>query len=278
MIKNNIKTVFLLAGLSGILLWVGNMLGGPQGLVIALIFALIFNIGSYWFSDKIVLRMYNATPIDKHQDKHIYNIVRELAINTAIPMPKIYRIHAPHANAFATGRNPKHAAVAITEGIERLLTERELRGVLAHELSHIKNRDTLIVTIAATMAAVISYVAIMARWAAIFGGSRDNDNSMFEFLALAILTPIMATIIQLAISRSREYLADERAAKISGDPKALASALRKLHEGSHHHPFRAGSQSTASLFIVNPFRSGTLMRLLSTHPPAAKRIEKLENM
>ena len=278
MLGNQIKTVLLLGGLSGLFLLIGNLLGGSQGLFFALVFALIMNIGSYWFSDKIVLKMYQATPLDKHHDKNIFSMVKELANNANLPMPKLYRIHAPHANAFATGRNPSHAAIAITEGIERLLSEKELRGVLAHELSHIKNRDTLIATIAATMAAVISYLAMMARWAAIFGGFRNEDNSPIELIFLAILTPIAAMIIQLAISRSREYLADETGAKISNDPKALASALKKLHSGAHTHPLRSGSPSTASLFIVNPFRMSAFTNLLSTHPPAEKRIAKLETM
>jgi len=277
MIENHIKTVLLLGGLTGILLWVGQYLGGPGGLIIALVFAGFFNILTYWFSDKFVLRMYKAQPMSESEDKHIFQIIRQITQEANMPMPKLYRIRSATPNAFATGRNPKHAAIAITTGIEQLLSDDELKGVLAHEMSHIKNRDTLIATIAACLAGVISYIAMVARWSAIFGGF-DDDNSVVEFIVLAFVTPLMAMLIQLAISRSREYLADATGAKLIHNPLVLAQALRKLEHGNKVHPMRHGTEATASLFIVNPFTANAMMRLLSTHPPMQRRIEKLEAM
>lgn len=275
MIENQIKTVLLLGALTGLFLWVGQLMGGAQGLLFALVFVVLMNGVSYWFSDKIVLAMYRARELSKSEDRQLFAMVEGLAKEAKLPMPKLYRIDSATPNAFATGRNPKHAAIAVTTAIESLLTKDELRGVLAHELSHIKNRDTLIATIAATIAGVISYVASMARWAAIFG-DRD-DHSGLELLVLAIVTPLMALIIQLAISRSREYLADATGAKLAKDPKALASALKKLQYGNKARPMR-GNASAASLFIVNPFSGQALFSLLSTHPPLEKRVEKLEQM
>lgn len=278
MIENHIKTVLLLGGLTGILLWVGQFLGGPNGLMIALLFAGFFNILTYWFSDKFVLRMYSAQPLNESEDKHIFQMVRSITQEASMPMPKLYRIRSATPNAFATGRNPKNAAIAVTTGIEHLLSKDELKAVLAHEVSHIKNRDTLIATIAACLAGIISYVAAMARWTAIFGGFGDDDNNLAEFLVLAFVTPLMAMLIQLAISRSREYLADATGAKLIHNPIALAHALRKLEQGNKAHPMRHGTEATASLFIVNPFTANTMMRLLSTHPPMRERIRKLEQM
>ena len=278
--SNQIKTVLLLGLLTGLLLGAGQLLGGRQGLFIGLAFAIIMNFGSYWFSDKIVLAMYKAKPIKETDDKELYNLVKEVATLANVPMPKLYVIPASHSNAFATGRNPKHAAVAFTEGILRLLSKDELKGVIAHEIAHIKNRDILITTIAATIAGVISFIATMAQWGAIFGGfGRDRDSGqMIQMLALAIITPLIAMIIQLAISRSREYLADETAAKTIHNPLALASALQKLEEGVKHNPLRFGSPSTSSLFIANPFSAKGMLSLLSTHPPMKERIRRLKNM
>lgn len=271
---NQLKTVLLLGLLTGLLLVAGQLLGGRRGLFIGLIFALVMNFGSYWFSDKIVLRMYRAKLVEEKDDKELYSLVKEVVHLAGLPMPKIYTLPTMNPNAFATGRNPKHSAVAFSEGILQLLNKDELKGVIAHELSHVKNRDTLIATVAATIAGVISYLAFMARWAAIFGGvGRDRDSgNAFELLALAILTPLIATIIQLAISRGREYLADETGAKTIHNPYALASALQKLHEGVKHNPLRFGNKSAVSLFIVNPFSAKGMMNLFSTHPPMEERI------
>lgn len=278
MIKNQIKTVILLGLLTGLLLGVGQLLGGTQGILIGLIFAAVMNIGSYWFSDKIVLFMYRAKPIE--ESSPVMKIVREVADQAGLPMPKVYRIPTQNPNAFATGRNPKHAAVAVTDGIVELLNKDELKGVIAHEMSHVKNRDTLIQAVAATIAGVISYIAFIARWGAIFGGlGRDRDSGkMFELLALAILTPLIATIIQLAISRSREYLADETAAKTIHNSYSLADALEKLDKGVKNNPLRFGSPSTSSLFIINPFSAKGLLSLFSTHPPMEERVKRLRDM
>ena len=278
-IINHFKTVVLLGGLSVLLVWIGNIFGGAGGLTIAITIVLLMNIGSYFFSDKLVLKMYKAQEVKK--DHHLYKSVDKLRKKANLAMPKVYIIPSTNPNAFATGRDPKHSAVAATQGILQILEQNELEGVLAHELTHIKNRDTLIATIAASIAGIISYVAMMARWAAIFGGmGSDRDNNGLELLALMILTPLLATIIQLAISRSREFLADEGGAKISGNPKALASALRKIHHGVKQRPLRASSnnQVTASLFIENPFSAQSFSNLFSTHPPMQKRVRKLEDM
>jgi len=282
-IGNQIRTVVLLGLLTGVLLWVGNLVGGVQGLTIALIFAIVMNFGSYWFSDKIVLAMYRAKEVKESEEPELYKIVAEVAHLAKIPIPKVYIINAPFANAFATGRNPKHAAVAVTRGIMDLLSKDELKGVIAHEISHVKNRDTLIQAVAATIAGVISYVAFMARWAAIFGGfgGRDRNGGGLELIVLAILTPILAAIIQMALSRSREFLADESAAKLVHSGFGLADALEKLESSTSKVSLRPNSQTqtTAHLFITNPFRRrGGLLKLFSTHPPVKERVKRLRSM
>ena len=276
MIGNQFKTVALLALLTALLLWAGQALGGTQGIYIALVIVLIMNFGTYWYSDRIVLAMYRAQPVQKKDAHELYEIVDEVRKKSKLPMPKVYLVPTDSPNAFATGRNPKHAAVACTEGILKLLDKDELKAVIAHEMGHVKNRDTLIQVVAATIAGIISYLAFFARWAAIFGGGRDRDSSCYELLALAILTPIIATIIQLAISRSREYLADATAANTLQNSEHLASALHKLQMGIRHHPLRFGHPSTSNIFIANPFSSHGMLALFSTHPPIEQRIKKLK--
>mgnify|MGYP000302066309 CR=1 FL=1 len=237
------------------------------------------NFGSYWFSDKIVLAIYKAKKAPKNEYPELHKTIEELAKEAKTPKPKIYVIPTETSNAFATGRSPKHSAIAVTQGILKILDKNELKGVLAHELSHITNRDTLITTIAATIAGVISYAAFMARWAAIFGGGRDRDSgNLLSLLVLAILTPLIATLLQLALSRSREYLADEKGAQISKEPKGLANALLKLEKEARAKPLRFGSPATSSLFIVNPFTAKGFITLLSTHPPTTERVKRLEKM
>ncbi len=283
--QNQVKTVLLLGGLTGILLFIGGLLGGRTGLLIGLIFAGGMNFVSYWWSHKIVLWMYRAKEADQNKYSNLYSIVEEIRHSAGLPRPKVYIMDAPQANAFATGRNPQHAVVAVTTGILQLLNEKELRGVLAHELGHVKNLDILVSSVAATIAGIISYIAMMARWAAIFGGfgGRDNNRSgggILELLVLAIIAPIMAMIIQLAISRSREYLADSTGAKLSRDPGALASALEKIEKSvKNHHFMRMGStEATAHLFISNPLKASSFLELFSTHPTTKKRCEKLRGM
>lgn len=275
-----IKTVMLLGLLTGLMLVVGGLLGGRGGLTIALIFAIIMNFGSYWFSDKIVLFMYRAKKADKRQYPKLYKIVKEVAEKAKMPMPKVYIINTENPNAFATGPSHKKAAVAVTTGILHLLNENELKGVIAHEISHIKNYDTLIQAVAATIAGVISYLAMMARYAAIFGGYRDerDGSNVIELLVLAILAPIIAMIIQLAISRSREYLADASAAKTLRNGDLLADALLKLDAGIKRNPLRFGSPTTSSIFIANPFSAKGLLTLFSTHPRIEDRVKRLRSM
>ena len=274
MIKNQIKTELLWGILTGLLLFVGHILGGTTGLTTAFIFAILMNFGTYWFSDKIVLTMYRAKQVDKNHQ--LYILVEDVAKDAKVPIPKVYTIPTSNLNAFATGRSPKKAAVVATEGIIQNLTKEELKGVMAHELAHVKNRDTLIATIAATIAGIISYLAYMTRFAAIFGGSRDRDSGdLFAMLGLAILTPIIATIIQLAISRSREYIADEIGARFIKNPEALARALEKLETYNKSRPLTFGSPATSSLFIINPFRGQAILNLLSTHPPVIERVKRL---
>jgi|TARA_B100001964_G_scaffold237493_1_gene301129 heat shock protein HtpX len=279
---NQLKTVILLGALTGLLLFVGQLVGGASGLTIAFIFAIVMNIGSYWFSDKIVLKMYRAKQIKESDNPRLYKIVKEVAEKAKVPMPKIYIIPNESLNAFATGRNPEHAAVAATEGILSALNDEELKGVIAHEVAHVRNRDILISSIAATIAGVISYVAFMARWAAIFGGfgGRDSRGSgnIISLILLAIITPLIATIIQLAISRSREYLADTTGAKIVQNSNGLASALEKLEAGAKSHPMRNANQATAHMFIVSPLRGGGLFKFFSTHPPMNERVKRLNSM
>lgn len=278
---NSFKTAALLGALTGLILIVGRLFGGNQGLVIAFIFAMIMNFGSYWFSDKIVLKIYRARELDYGQAPDLHHMVTELSQRAGIPKPRIYMVPSQTPNAFATGRNPDHAAVAVTEGILRILNPEELKGVLSHELSHIKNRDILISSIAATLAGVIMMLASMARWAAIFGGfSKDRNEEgggIFGLIAVAVLAPIAAMLIQFAISRSREYLADETGAKMSRNPYGLASALEKLTLASKKIPMQA-NPATAHMFIVNPLAGKTLMNLFSTHPPLEERIERLKSM
>lgn len=272
------RTLILLTVLTVLFLWIGEALGGRSGLVIAIIFAGAFNFFSYWFSDRIVLSLYRAKEVSPEEAPELHQIVEELAASAGIPKPRIYIVPQQAPNAFATGRSPSHAAVAVTRGILQALDIRELRGVLSHELSHIKNRDTLIQVIAATLAAAITFLARMAYFASLFGFGGDDDHNPLELLLLLILAPIAAIIIQLAISRSREYLADETGAKISRDPLALASALEKLEYYSRRVPM-AGEPATAHLFIVAPkFRTSSLMNLFSTHPPTEKRIERLKKL
>jgi len=280
MIKNQIKTVLLLGVLTSILLVIGGFFG-RNGLMFAGIFVVLMNIGSYWFSDKLVLAMYRAKEVKENQEPRLYRIVKKVKDKAKVPMPKIYIIPTESPNAFATGRNPKHAAVAATQGILELLNDEELEGVIAHEIAHVKNRDILIQTVAGTIAGVISYVAFMARWAAIFGGygrNSEGGGNMLELLALAVLAPITATIIQLAISRSREFIADETGAKIVHNSKGLASALEKLHSNVKHNPIRFGNQATENIFIVNPFTGRNFMNLFSTHPNVEERIKKLKEL
>lgn len=279
--KNYVKTALLLGALTGLLLVVGRLLGGATGLTIAIIFSVIMNFGALFVADKLVLAMYRAYEAKGAEYKGLREMVGDIAEKAGLPKPRVYIIPSENPNAFATGRSPKHAVVAVTQGILKLLSKEELKGVLAHELSHIKNRDMLIATVAATIAGVISYLAYMARFAAMFGGgSRDSRDSggIFGLLALAILTPIIAIILQLAISRSREYLADESGARTIKNPKALASALAKLEAASKIVPMRHGNPTTSSLFIVNPFTARNLFALFSTHPPIEKRIAKLNSL
>jgi len=275
------RTTLLLGVLTGLLMAFGQALGGSQGVTIALIFAVVMNFGAYWFSDKIVLRMYSAREVTEAEAPKLHRIVHNLALGARMPMPKVYIIPNEGANAFATGRNPQHAAVAVTEGLMRMMDEREVTGVLAHELGHVQNRDILISTIAATIAGAIVHIAYMAQWAAMFGGFRRDDNEGgsggLSLLFMAILAPFAAGIIQMAISRTREFSADETGARMCGDPMALASALRKLGVASQRLPMDASPQ-TAHMFIVNPLSGGGIAKLFSTHPPLEERIARLEAM
>jgi heat shock protein HtpX len=278
---NTTKTVVLMVGLTVLLVLIGGAFGGRQGMILAFIFASVMNIISYWFSDKIVLRMYGAQEVSEADAPVLYSVTRDLAMKMNMPMPKVYIIPSDAPNAFATGRNPNHAAVAATEGILRLLTKEELAGVMAHEMGHVRNRDILIGTIAATIAGAISMLANMAQWAMIFGGGRrDRDEGaggMIGGILMIILAPIAAALIQMAISRSREYEADATGARISGNPLALASALKKLQLGTQRIPMDA-NPATAHMFIVNPLRGRGFVSLFSTHPPLEDRIARLEAM
>jgi heat shock protein HtpX len=276
------KTTILLAAMTGLIMLIGGILGGRGGLEIAFVFAIGMNFFSYWFSDKMVLRAYRAQPLDPSNAPELYSIVNELAQSAGIPTPRLYMIDTDTPNAFATGRNPNHAAVAVTRGIMRICNRDELKGVLAHELSHVLNRDILISSVAATLAGVIMMVSTMARWGAMFGGFGGRDDrdrgGMFEMLALAIFAPLAATMIQLAISRTREYQADASGARLAHDPLDLANALRKLEMANERIPLADATPATAHLFIVNPLNSRLFTRLFSTHPPLEERIRRLENM
>ncbi|MSO56683.1 MAG: protease HtpX [Acidobacteria bacterium] len=275
--NNSLKTVLLLGLLSGLLLALGETLGGSQGLVTAFGFAVVMNFVSYWFSDKIVLKMYRAKEVGP--EHRLSSITRRLATRAGLPMPKVYVIPDASPNAFATGRNPSHAAVAATEGIMRLLDEHELEGVIAHELAHVKNRDILISSVAATVAAAIMMVARMAQFAAMFGGGRRDDregSNPIAMIATIIFAPMAAMLVQAAISRSREFLADAGGAKIAGTPYGLVNALRKLENGSKQIPLDA-NPATAHMFIIKPFSAGGLLSMFSTHPPTEQRISALMN-
>jgi len=276
---NKIKTFLLLAGLTVFLVFMGKIIGGRNGMYIAFILALAMNFFSYWFSDKIVLRMYGAQEVSPAEAPELHRMVEELSREANIPKPKVYIIPDDSPNAFATGRNPEHAAVAATEGILRLLTPTELKGVLAHEMGHVRNRDILIQTVAATMAGAIMILADMARFAAIFGGGRDDNEGpgILGIIVMSIIAPIAAMLIQMAISRSREYLADETGAHLAHNPESLARALEKLSLGVERVPMNA-SPATAHMFIVNPLTGGAIMNLFSTHPPIAERVARLRAM
>lgn len=281
---NTLKSLILLVALSAILMWIGGALGGKQGLIIAFGFAMIMNFASYWWSDKIVLSLYRAKEVSQEDAPELYGIVHELSSRAGLPMPRVYITPQEQPNAFATGRNPEHAAVAVTQGILRLLSRDELRGVLAHELAHVKHRDILIGSIAATIATAITYLAYMAQFAAIFGGGgggRDRGGNPLGLLVMAIVAPLAATIIRLAISRTREYAADQGGAEISGSPISLANALRKLGAASDRVPLRVSEQvadSTSHMLIASPLTGRGLSSLFSTHPPMEERIRRLEDM
>jgi heat shock protein HtpX len=278
--ENRIKTVLLLAGMTAFLIVVGKLIGGRSGMYLAFILAVGMNFFSYWFSDKIVLKMYGAQEVTPADAPQLHQIVDELVREANIPKPRVYIIPDDSPNAFATGRNPEHAAVAATEGIMRLLTPAELKGVLAHEIGHVQNRDILISTIAATMAGAIMILADMARFGAIFGmGGRDNEEGpgIIGILVMSIIAPIAAMLIQMAISRSREYLADETGAHLAHNPESLARALEKLSLGVQRAPMNA-SPATAHMFIVNPLTGSSLMNLFSTHPPIEERVARLRAM
>jgi len=274
---NTFKTAFLLTALTLLLMFIGRFFGGQNGMLIALIFAAIMNFVSYFFSDKIALAMYLAQPVTREDLPRLYQIVERLVQKIGIPTPKLYVIPTDSPNAFATGRNPQHASVAVTQGILKLLSDEEFEGVLAHELGHVRNRDILISSIAATIAGAITYLAHVAQWGMLFGGyerDRDDRGGGLAALAMIIVAPLAAMLIQLAVSRSREYHADESGAQFTGNPYALASALAKLDAYSKRLPMQA-EPSTAHLFIIQPFLGQSLMSLFSTHPPIAKRIERL---
>jgi len=277
---NMLKTVFLMTLMMALLMVVGSMVGGEQGLIMAFGISLLMNFGSYWFSDKIVLMMYRAKEVSEAESPRLYSLVARIASQAQLPMPRIYIIPGEAPNAFATGRNPEHAAVAATEGILALLSDDELEGVLAHEFAHIKHRDILTGTIVATMVGAITFIARMAGWSMMFGGaSRDRrDSNGISELAMMILAPIAALLIQMAISRSREFAADEGGAQICGRPLSLANALRKLEQGTTRLPMEHVSPASAHLFIVNPLVGGGIAKLFSTHPPVEERIERLQKL
>ena len=275
---NAVKTVFLMTLMMVLFLFIGYQLGGNTGMTIALVFSLIMNFGSYWFSDKIVLAMYRAKEVNRESAPKFYDMIERLARQANLPMPKVYIINDPTPNAFATGRSPKKAAVAATTGILQGLSNDELAGVMAHELAHVKNRDTLISTIAATLVGSISYIAQMAGWAFMFGRNDDREGNGIGGLVLLILSPIIAMLIQMAISRSREFAADKGGAEITGNPMGLASALQKIARGNQMKPVNHSDPATAHMFIINPLRGGGISKLFSTHPSTEERIKRLEAM
>ena len=274
---NIFRTAMLLTALTLLFVFVGHLVGGQRGAMFAFVFAIIMNFGAYWFSDKLVLALYKAQPIAPNEAPRLYSMVQELASSAGLPMPRLCLIPSNSPNAFATGRNPQNAVVAVTQGILDLLDENELRGVLAHELAHVRNRDMLIGSIAATLAGAISMLAFMARWGALlggFGGRDDREGGVVGLLAAAIVAPLAAMLIQMAVSRSREYGADASGARIAGSPYGLATALAKLEQASQRRPLQANPTS-AHLFIVNPLRGKSVWNLLSTHPPIEERIRRL---
>ncbi|MDA8121280.1 MAG: zinc metalloprotease HtpX [Deltaproteobacteria bacterium] len=279
---NTLKTGFLLAVMTVMFLLVGEAVGGRNGMMMAFVIAVLMNFGSYWFSDKIVLRMYGAKEVTEAEAPQLHGVVRRLSLAAGLPMPKVYIMPTDSPNAFATGRNPQHAAVAVTEGIVRILSADELEGVLAHELAHVKNRDILVGTVAATLAGAVMMLARFAQFAAIFGGGgRDRDEEggggILGLLFMAIVAPLGAMLVQMAVSRSREYLADETGAKVCGKPMSLARALEKISGASRAVPMGA-SPATAHMFIVSPLTGGGMLSLFSTHPPVEKRVERLRAM
>ena len=281
--RNYAKTAMLMAFLIALLAIGGNLVGGYQGMMLFGGIGLVFNFLAYWFSDRIALMAHRARPVERAQLPEVYDIVERLTRKAGMPMPRLFVIPAMTPNAFATGRNPEHAAVAVTEGILKILDRRQLEGVLAHELSHVKNRDILISTIAAAVAGLISTIGYMVRWGALLGGSRRDDDrggSAVEMLAWAILAPILALVIQLAVSRSREYGADASGAALVGDPEPLAEALLALERGNEVAPYPYGGPATAHLFIVQPLTgtAGRIMSLFSTHPPVEERVRRLREM
>jgi heat shock protein HtpX len=278
---NTVKTIGLMVFMTLLLVFVGAAIGGRSGMIMAFAMATIMNFGAYWFSDKIVLRMYKAQPVTEAQAPELHAIVRTLVQKAGMPMPKVYIIPEETPNAFATGRNPEHAVVAVTQGITRLLSRDELAGVIAHELAHIKHRDMLTGTIVATIAGAISMLAQMAQWAMIFGGGRRDDDeggNPIAALVMMIVAPIAAMLVQMAVSRTREFEADAGGARIAGHPSGLANALLKLEKGSQIVPMQDAKPATAHMFIVNPLTGGGLMKLFSTHPPIAERVKKLNEM
>ena len=277
---NSFKTVVLMTVMMVLFILVGNLIGGESGMMLAFVISLAMNFGSYWFSDKIVLKMYRAQEVTREQYPQLYDSVENLATQAGLPVPKVYIMDNPTPNAFATGRNPEHSAVAVTTGIMNLLNKEELEGVIAHELTHVKNRDILVGTIAATLVGTITFIARMAGWAAMFSGGRNERDrgNVFSDLALMIIAPIAALLIQMAISRSREYMADEGSAQISGKPLALASALNELERGNELIPMTNAGTSSAHMFIVNPLSGKSLMKLFSTHPPIEDRIKRLQEI
>jgi heat shock protein HtpX len=277
---NNARTLLLMTLLTVLLVFIGNTLGGQGGMIMGFIIAAAMNFGSYWFSDKIVLRMYGAKELTRSEAPELFQMTEEMTRKGGLPMPKLYLIQGDQPNAFATGRDPEHAAVAVTEGIMRMLPRDELKGVIGHELAHVKHRDILIGSIAATMAGAISMIANMAQWGMMFGGGRSDDDEGGHPIAgivMLIVAPIAAMLIQMAISRSREYLADEGGAQLAGNPRSLANALRKLHSGAKEIPMHA-TPATAHMFIVSPLTGGGFANLFSTHPPMEERVARLEAM
>lgn len=280
---NTLKVGVLLVALTALFIWIGDVLGGPSGAVIAFTLALVMNFASYWFSDKIVLRMYGARELTPAEAPELFRMTERLAQRAGIPMPRLYVVEEPQPNAFATGRNPAHGAVAVTTGLLNLLNYDEVEGVIAHEIAHIKHRDTLTMTVVATIAGAVMLLADMARWAAIFGGMRNDEGegqNPLVFLLIMIVAPIAAMLIQLAISRAREYEADATGARLAGNPDGLANALLKLEQAASRVPMMHASPSTAHLFIVNPLKGlgSTLASLFMTHPPIQERVRRLQRM